>query len=359
MRSTMPSGARSGGPSPRPVNAIAPLAAQARAGGVSRITSMVPTVPQRHYGAHVLRVGADEFAARCSLLDDPFDGEPLVLLDGEVPDGADARLAGVPVVVVGVDVEPRTDDELAAIERAVSEHPDAAVALTVLLRGARHRSIAEGLAAESATYSMLQAGADHQRWLADRAHREGRRDVQAASPVAVTRTGPSLRITLIRPDRHNAFSARTRDALAEALAVAVADPTLDVIIEATGASFCSGGDLDEFGTATDPAAAHVVRLRRSVGRMLAAIAERVTVHVHGACAGAGMELPAFAGRVVARADARFWLPEVSMGLIPGAGGTVSIPRRIGRRRTALLALTGRAIDAATACEWGLVDDVVT
>jgi enoyl-CoA hydratase/carnithine racemase len=49
---------------------------------------------------------------------------------------------------------------------------------------------------------------------------------------------------------------------------------------------------------------------------------------------------------------------VSLGLIPGAGGTVSLPRRIGRHRTAALALTGRTIDAATALEWGLVDEIV-
>jgi enoyl-CoA hydratase/carnithine racemase len=49
------------------------------------------------------------------------------------------------------------------------------------------------------------------------------------------------------------------------------------------------------------------------------------------------------------------LPEVGMGLIPGAGGTVSIPRRIGRHRTAWLALTGNTIDAGTALAWGLAD----
>jgi enoyl-CoA hydratase/carnithine racemase len=48
-------------------------------------------------------------------------------------------------------------------------------------------------------------------------------------------------------------------------------------------------------------------------------------------------------------------PEVGLGLVPGAGGTVSLPRRIGRHRTALLALTGRTIDARTGLEWGLVD----
>ncbi len=73
--------------------------------------------------------------------------------------------------------------------------------------------------------------------------------------------------------------------------------------------------------------------------------------------GAGVELPPFAGRVVARADATFRLPEVGMGLVPGAGGTVSIPRRVGRQRAAWLALTGSAIDAQTALDWGLVDAI--
>jgi enoyl-CoA hydratase/carnithine racemase len=71
-----------------------------------------------------------------------------------------------------------------------------------------------------------------------------------------------------------------------------------------------------------------------------------------------MELPAFASRVVARSDATFHLPEVGMGLVPGAGGTASIPTRIGRQRTAWLAITGATIDARTAMAWGLVDDLV-
>ncbi len=79
--------------------------------------------------------------------------------------------------------------------------------------------------------------------------------------------------------------------------------------------------------------------------------------VHGACIGAGIELPAFARRVVAREDTWFQLPELAMGLVPGAGGTVSIPRRIGRQRTAWLALTSQRIDAETAWRWGLVDEL--
>jgi enoyl-CoA hydratase/carnithine racemase len=162
---------------------------------------------------------------------------------------------------------------------------------------------------------------------------------------------------LSRPDRRNALDALMRDAIAGALQVAVWDDTVQVIIDADGPSFCAGGDLDEFGTAPDPATAHLVRVTASPGRLLHQLRDRVTVRVHGDCVGAGIELPAFAGRVVAAPGSRFRLPEIAMGLIPGAGGTVSLPRRIGRARTAWLALTGTAIDAPTAASWGLVDEV--
>jgi enoyl-CoA hydratase/carnithine racemase len=71
--------------------------------------------------------------------------------------------------------------------------------------------------------------------------------------------------------------------------------------------------------------------------------------------GAGIELPAFADTVIAAEDTVIALPEVELGLIPGAGGTVSVTRRIGRHRTALLALSGMHLDPATAHALGLVD----
>lgn len=98
-----------------------------------------------------------------------------------------------------------------------------------------------------------------------------------------------------------------------------------------------------------------MRTRGGAGRLLHALRDRVEVRVHGSCVGAGLELPAFAGTVVADPTATFRLPEVAMGLIPGAGGTVSIPRRIGRWRTLYLALSGEPISAAVAARWGLID----
>ncbi len=72
--------------------------------------------------------------------------------------------------------------------------------------------------------------------------------------------------------------------------------------------------------------------------------------------GSGIELAAFTDVVVAAPDTQIALPEIGLGLVPGAGGTVSLPRRIGRLRTAWLAFTGRPIDAATAQAWGLIDE---
>ena len=88
---------------------------------------------------------------------------------------------------------------------------------------------------------------------------------------------------------------------------------------------------------------------------LSADIARLTVRLHGACVGAGIEVPAAAAHVRAREGAFFRLPEVSMGLIPGAGGTASIPRRVGRHRAAWMAIAGIDIDLPTALAWGLID----
>jgi enoyl-CoA hydratase/carnithine racemase len=149
-----------------------------------------------------------------------------------------------------------------------------------------------------------------------------------------------------------------RDGLVAALELAVLDDTVaEVVLGGAGRCFSAGGDLDEFGTAPDPVTAHFVRTFGGAARLLHRVARRTTARVHGVCVGAGIELPAFAHRVVAAPDAAFRLPEVAMGLIPGAGGTVGIPRRIGRWRTLYLALSGRTVSAHTALAWGLVDEV--
>ena len=235
--------------------------------------------------------------------------------------------------------------------------PQASLVLVQLLRGSLARPLEDGLVAESLAYSTLQAGPEFAAWCARRTARP-MRATSGRAPLRVHREGARLHVTLDEPERRNAYSAAMRDALLEALALACADDSLaEIVLDGAGPAFSSGGDLDEFGTLPDPATAHVVRTARSAARLLAACAPRLRAELHGACIGAGVELPAFAARVRAREDAFFELPEVGMGLVPGAGGTVSLPRRIGRQRTAWLALTGARLDAVTALRWGLVDAV--
>jgi len=286
------------------------------------------------------------------------DTENIVANDGDVD-----LFATCPVVVAGSRPSELVDvvvDETSLVDvaRTVEEWPIASVALAVLLRGAERRSVADGLVAESAVYSVLQAGPEFDRWRSARPARS--RPADDGPAVRVERDGDRLLVTLTRPHVHNAFSARVRDELVDALAVAQGDPSIvTVVLAGEGPSFCSGGDLDEFGSRPDPATAHLVRLRRSPARAMAALSRRVEAHLHGACMGAGIELAAFSGRVVAASDAAIGLPEVTLGLVPGAGGTVSVTARIGRHRTAFLALSGKTVDAATALDWGLVDDVAS
>ncbi|MFF0011524.1 enoyl-CoA hydratase/isomerase family protein [Streptomyces sp. NPDC005374] len=252
-----------------------------------------------------------------------------------------------------------TDPHLTARRLAdvVTAQPAAALALVQVLRMGARLTGPERLVVESLAYSTLQAGTGFRTWLASARRRTPR---PAAEPVGLTRDGSLLTVTLDRPGVRNAFDAATRDALCEALHVAVADPTVShVDLRGNGPAFCSGGDLAEFGTSRDPAQAHLVRVERSPAALLQRCAHKVTAHLHGACVGAGIELPAFAGRVRAAPDTVIRLPEVGMGLIPGAGGTASLPARIGRERTVYLALSGAELSAAEAFTWGLVDEVTS
>jgi enoyl-CoA hydratase/carnithine racemase len=296
----------------------------------------------------------------------------VVLVDLDDDAGWDAPPIhdGVPSVVVGTTASDELEEHPAAtacdivlgpddpaldwVAGTLGRHPEASRTLARVLRGSLDRTVEEGLVAESLAYSALQGGTEFQRWLSGY-QRKPRGD--EGDPVRLERVGPHLRITLQRPHKRNALNAAMQQALCDAFLVA-ADPQIEhVDVFADGPTFCSGGDLDEFGTFESPEAAHVLRLERSVGRAIAAVADKVGFHLHGACAGSGIELPAFARGIVADESTTFVLPEVGLGLIPGAGGTVSLPRRIGRHRTALLGLLGRPIDAWTALRWGLVDFV--
>ncbi len=246
--------------------------------------------------------------------------------------------------------------ECDALTGATRANPRAALALTGLLRVTDKLPAAQGLFAESAVYSMLLAGPEFARWRSG----QPRRPLPAYDrpPVLIERDEDTLEIRLDCSRRRNAFSRQMRDGLVAAFDLVLADPSIaSVRVTGAGPVFCSGGDLDEFGSAADVSLAHIVRLDRSVAMRIGRCRERVSVWLHGAAIGAGIELPSFAGTVTARPDTVIQLPELRMGLVPGAGGTVGITRRIGRWRTAYLALTGSPVDVTTALSWGLVDQV--
>lgn len=255
---------------------------------------------------------------------------------------------------------PSVPDAVAELTERCQRWPQAAAICDDVLRAVDPKAPAvAGVITESLAYSTLQSGPEFARWLAER----GPATVpDIPEPVQADRHGHRLNIRLNRPQRHNAFSTDARARLLEALQVARLDPSVnEVVLSGNGPSFCSGGDLAEFGTFADPASAHLARTRHSPALVLDELTARLgrncRAEVHGRVLGSGLEMAAYCGWLQAHPDTVLGLPELSLGLIPGAGGTVSITRRVGRWRTAYLVLSGRTIDAPTALRWGLVDEV--
>lgn len=255
---------------------------------------------------------------------------------------------------------PSVPEAVAELTERCQRWPQAAAVCDDVLRAVDPKAPAfAGVITESLAYSTLQSGPEFAGWLAQR----GPATVaHIPEPVQADRDGHRLNIRFNRPQRHNAFSTDARAALLEALEVARLDPSVnEVVLSGNGPSFCSGGDLAEFGTFADPASAHLARTRHSPALVLDELTARLgrgcRAEVHGRVLGSGLELAAYCGWVRAHPDTVLGLPELSLGLIPGAGGTVSISRRIGRWRTAYLVLSGRTIDAPTALRWGLVDEM--
>lgn len=321
-----------------------------------------PITPAELAGALQDPAWADRGDLRCVVVD-LTQG-----VDRQLADELIGRIAGLPVPVIGVgasggcplspslDVVADDAAQLDAVLAAVDANPQAAAVLVQVLRAGERLDVSDALALESLAYATLQGGAEFARWLASRGARPQEPAPAGDGPLLLARDGPRLGIVLNAPYNRNALSVPMRDALTDAFQMVLLDRDIEAVdVRGNGPCFSAGGDLTEFGSVTDPATAHAIRLRRMPARFLAARADCYHFHVHGACVGAGIELPAFAGRITAAADAWFQLPEVAMGLIPGAGGCVSIPRRIGRQRTALMALTGQRVDARQALAWGLID----
>ncbi len=259
-----------------------------------------------------------------------------------------------------VDLIVSDDDQLSAVVEKIIRNPRASSVLVQVVRTTVSLPVAQALNVESLAYSTLQGGQEFARWLHEfQSRRSAKRPPQIIDfPIKVSRKSNQLEIILNTPENRNALSVPMRDALSDAFKMVIMDRSIEhVDVYGNGPSFSAGGDLTEFGDSSDRALAHQIRLLRMPAQYLAQEAGRYTFHLHGACIGAGIEMPAFAGRLKASPDTFFQLPEVGMGLVPGAGGCVSIPRRIGRQKLNWLAITGQRLPAEKALEWGLIDEI--
>ncbi|HUF11978.1 MAG TPA: enoyl-CoA hydratase-related protein [Longimicrobiales bacterium] len=167
-------------------------------------------------------------------------------------------------------------------------------------------------------------------------------------------------ITVNRPDRLNALNASTIAELDRALrSVAADDQTLGLIVTGSGEkAFVAGADIGELSRMGPIEGVSVSRAGQDAFRFLETMGKPVVAAVNGYALGGGMELALACHLRVASDNARFGLPEVKLGIIPGYGGTVRLPRIVGRGRALELILGGEMIDAAEALRIGLVNRVV-
>lgn len=285
-------------------------------------------------------------------------------------------LQALPCPVIGFqtdicapDIEAACDvvlDDVKLAERIcdnIAQTPMAALVLVQQLRLSENLPIDQALLAESFAYASLQKSPLFLERLEQIARVE---PLAEDGPVLLLQTDRDkatqkevLSLSLNRPANLNAMNTELRDALAEAFEMArLNDAITEVVLSAQGKSFSIGGALHEFGEAPDALMAHMTRTYRLPAQFLARLDKPLRVHIDGAAIGAGIEMAAFAQHLTATEKAWFQLPELKYGLIPGAGGTVSVLRRIGRHKTALMALSMKKISAQTAYEWGLVDALV-
>jgi enoyl-CoA hydratase/carnithine racemase len=167
-------------------------------------------------------------------------------------------------------------------------------------------------------------------------------------------------ITLNRPKALNAYNVRMRDELYEALGAIKDDPEVRaVILKGAGEkAFCAGADLTEFLTAPPPVFARQARFARDIWGLFLSIEQPVIAALHGYVLGSGIEMALCCDIRLASDDARFGMPETSLGIIPAAGGSQTLPRTIGAAAALDILLTGRWITAAEALKLKLVDRVI-
>ena len=180
----------------------------------------------------------------------------------------------------------------------------------------------------------------------------------ASDRIVTAISGGVAVLTLNNPPMNLVTLGLTRE-LDGALERLAGDGTVRALI-VTGAgerAFCAGSDIKEFGGVADDVVGKKLTAENAAFSKLARFPRPTIAAINGVAFGGGLELAVCCDLLVAAADARLALPEVKLGVFPGSGGTIRVPRRIGEGRAKLLMFTGEPIDAGTALAWGLVDRV--
>ena len=179
------------------------------------------------------------------------------------------------------------------------------------------------------------------------------------SPVKLLRRGAIAVLLLDRETRRNALSRDTLLAFGRLGRECVADPQIKAIV-ITGPgdkAFCAGADLKERqGMTTDDVRVQVGLYRTELG-VLDKSPKPVVAALNGVAFGGGLELALVCDLRVASPSAELALPETTLGIIPGAGGTQRLPRIVGEARAKEMILLGRKLTAEQALAWGLVNRI--
>jgi enoyl-CoA hydratase/carnithine racemase len=167
-------------------------------------------------------------------------------------------------------------------------------------------------------------------------------------------------VTINRADVLNIYNVRMRDDLYQILTAIDEDREIKVVIfkGAGEKAFCAGADLNEFLTAPSPVRARQVRFERDVWGLFTNIRQPIIAALQGYVLGSGIEIALCCDIRIAAEDVLFGLPEVSLGIIPAAGGTQTVPRTIGVVGALDMLLKNRWLYADEALQYGLVNKVV-